>query len=76
MRIDQYRTEPNEAEDLLNWAAWMRMIVREAYDYQAGRETQRAVEQAIVDHPERYNAEIVGQILDHRENGNYTTCHR
>lgn len=76
MQIHQYRTEPNKAEDLLNWAAWMRMIVREAYQYQAERETQRKVEQAIVDHPERYSAEIVGQIEDHRANGNYTTCHR
>jgi hypothetical protein len=76
MRIDQYRTEPNKTDDLLNWAAWMRMIVREAYQYQAERETQRAVEQAIIDHPERYNEDLVGQIRDHRENGNYTTCHR
>jgi hypothetical protein len=76
MRIDQYRTEPNKTEDLLNWAAWMRMIVREAYEYQAGRETQRAVEQAIMDRPLDFNPGVVEQIRDHRENGNYTTCHR
>jgi len=79
MRIDQYRTE--QFADEADRAAYMRMIVREAYRYQEERETQRALEDSILTRDGlgaggSYTREVAAQIRDHRANGNYTTCHR
>jgi hypothetical protein len=84
MRIDQYRTEPTDPQQ---YAAWMRMIQREAWRYQDERETQRRLESDILNRadqlPQRVDSlrarhlrECAGQIRDHRANGNYTTIHR
>ena len=75
MRTDQYRTEPTDQAER---AAWLRMIVREAYEYRNARESHRQIEQNILDrHSDNPAwADIVGQINDHRANGNYTTNHR
>lgn len=83
MRIDQYRTEPADPKQR---AAWMRMIQREAYQYQDEREIQRRIEDDILAHAARlvgqsgdmanHYREVAAQIDDHRANGNYTTLHR
>lgn len=85
MRTDQYRTE--QFADEADRAAYMRMIQREAYRYDSERDAQRQLEDDIVemagqtapgksDIRTRHLREVAAQIRDHRENGNYTTCHR
>jgi len=84
MFIDQYRADPT---DPIQRAAWLRMITREAWDYHAEREAQRATEDmvlakdAVLDPTDRSLGarcvrEVADQIRDHREFGNYTTQHR
>jgi hypothetical protein len=90
MQTDQYRTE--QFIDEADRAAYMRMIVREAYRYDSERDAQRRMEDEIIEkaavllaaEPDprdnglwsRHLAEVAAQIRDHRANGNYTTCHR
>lgn len=76
MRTDQYRTE--QFADDADRAAYMRMIEHEAREYHNARESHRQIEQQILDrHSDNPAwAEVVGQINDHRANGNYTTNHR
>lgn len=84
MRIDQYRTEPTDPQQ---YAAWMRMIRREADRYHEERETQRKTEDSVLakaaaldDSDGSMQAawlrDVAEQINDHRANGNYTTRHR
>ena len=85
MRTDQYRTE--QFADEADRAAYMRMIVREAYRYDSERDSQRDLEENILLRAEqtspadsglgaRHLRECAAQIRDHRANGNYTTLHR
>jgi hypothetical protein len=85
MRTDQYRTE--QFIDEADRAAYMRMIVREAYRYNSERDNQRDLEENILLKAEqlspvadslgaRHLRECAAQICDHREAGHYTTMHR
>jgi hypothetical protein len=85
MRTDQYRTE--QFIDEADRAAYMRMIVREAYRYNEERDAQRAKEDGIIERATqidpaddrvwaRHCVEVAAQIRDHRAAGHYTTNHR
>lgn len=80
MQIDQYRTE--QFADEADRAAYMRMIVREAYRYQDEREKLRRRETdilaavAILANPSDHVRQVAAMIREHRAAGNYTTMHR